>query len=40
MPIFLGNNWENHLKDNPTNEDNNNTMDQIIALFAPTFDLA
>ena len=39
MPIFLVNNWENHFKDNPTNEDNNKTMDQLIALFAPTVDL-
>ena len=39
MPFFLGNNWENHFKDNPTNEDNNKTMDQLIALFTPTVDL-
>ena len=39
MPIFLGNNWENHFKDNPTNKDNNKMMDQLIALFAPTVDL-
>ena len=35
MPIFLSNNWENHFKNDPTNEDNNKTMDQLIALFAP-----
>ena len=39
MPILLGNNWDNHFKNNPTNEDNNKTMDQLIALFAPTIDL-
>ena len=39
MPIFLGNNWENHFKDNPTNKDNNKMMKQLIALFAPTIDL-
>ena len=39
MPILLGNNWENHFKENPTNEDNDKTMDQLIALFAPTVDL-
>ena len=35
MTIFLANNWENHFKENPTNEDNIKTMDQLIDLFAP-----
>ena len=39
MPIFLGNNLENHFKNNPTSEDKNKTMDQLIALFEPTVDL-
>ena len=39
MPILLGNNWENHFKNNPTNEDNKKMMDQLIALFSPTVDL-
>ena len=39
MPILLGNNWDNHFKNNPTNEDNDKTMDQLIELFAPTVNL-
>ena len=39
MPIFLGNKWENHFNENPTNEYNNKTMDQLITLFAPSVDL-
>ena len=39
MPILLVNNWEKHIKEKPTNKDNNKTMDQLIALFAPTVDL-
>ena len=39
MPILLGNNWENHFKDNLTNEANDKMMDQLIKLFAPTVDL-
>ena len=39
MPILLGNNWENHFKDNPINEENDKTMDQLIVLFAPTVKL-
>ena len=39
MTILLGKNWENHFKNNPKNEDDDKTMDQLIALFAPTIDL-
>ena len=35
MTIFLANNWGDHFKENPKNEDNNKTIDQLIDLFAP-----
>ena len=36
----MANNWENHLKDDPSNEFSNKTMDKLFEAFGPTKDPA
>ena len=35
MSSIMSNNWENHLKDDPSNEFSNKTMDKLFDAFAP-----
>ena len=40
MTTTMANNWENHLKDDPSNEFSNKTMDKLFEAFGPTKDPA